>query len=83
MIKEFIAISLSVILIFAFVVYDIITKDSTIKNKELSFTKLTTIIEPAFMSSSLEDRFLFITKSINSIYPELPKIDKLEYVYVK
>ena len=83
MIKRYLLFSTFALFLALYVVFSIISYDNKIKKAQIKFTTLTTIIEPSFSSSLLEDRFLFLTKSINSIYPTMPKIDKKGFVYAK
>jgi len=81
-IKRFFIATTLAILLLGYVVFDILIKDNTILNSQLKYTKITTIIEPSFSVMPIEDRFLYLKKSIN-IYPTMPKVDKKGFVYAK
>jgi len=83
MIKRYIFFAILSLVLVLFMLFDILSQDNSIKNSQLKFTKLTTIIEPFFSVSFLEDRFLILRDSINRVYPTMPKIDKKEFVYAK
>lgn len=83
MIKEYLLFSAFTITLILLVLFNIATKDKQVQKSQIAFTKLTTIIEPSLSSSIIEDRFLYLTKNINRIYPLMPKIDRKGFVYAK
>jgi len=83
MIKQYLLFSSFTILLLFFVIFDYLTKTDKREKSQIKFTKVTNIVELSFSASLLEDRFLHLTKTINTIYPTLPKIDKKGFVYVK
>lgn len=82
MIKRFYIFSLIATLLLGYVVYDVLVRDNRTLNSQLKFTKVTNIIEPSFSVMPIEDRFLYLKKSIN-IYLAMPKVDKKGFVYAK
>jgi len=48
-----------------------------------SISLLTKISSPSMSSSWYESRLLYLDESENPIYPEMSRVDKMEFVYAK
>jgi len=80
-IKQFLTLVLTTFALFGFVIFYHTTKETY--RDSLNFTKVTTIVEPALSVSNLDDRFLLLEKKINRAYPQMPKAQRVGFVYVK
>ncbi len=84
MIKEFLtyAIFLTVLLLGVSGHYIFSKKD--INSQTQKIAQLTKIVEPSLGVSALENRFLTLDKNLdNTIYPDMPTIDTIGFVYEK
>ena len=84
MIKEFLtyAIFLTVLLLVVSGHYIFSKRDISSQTQKIA--QLTKIIEPSLGVSALEDRFIILDDNLdNTIYPDMPNIDRIGFVYAK
>jgi len=74
---------LTIFIAIALISFDSKKRNQSSLSAQLEYIKVTKIIEPSFSTSPLEDRFLYLQKTSNKIFAELPKSDKLGFVYVR
>ena len=84
MIKEFLTYALFLTFLLLAVSGHYMLNKSDINAQTEKIAKLTKIAEPAFGVSTLENRLPHLEKSLdNSIYPDMPTIDTIGFVYEK
>ncbi|SFV63391.1 hypothetical protein MNB_SV-6-611 [hydrothermal vent metagenome] len=75
---------LSLVVVLSMVVVDYLRYDrESFVNSIDSVSSLTKISSPSISSSWYEPRFLYLDERENPIYPEMSRVDKMEFVYAK
>lgn len=83
MVKEFMVLmGLVVILVGAMLTHYSISRDSQVYDKLSALTALTKIGSPSISSAYYEPRLLNESSS-HSAYPQMPSIDRTDFVYAR
>jgi len=81
--KGFLSIIFGIFIIIVSIVMDSKTRNKDVLKKERNFIKLTKIVEPSLNVSPYENRFLYLTKNYNRVYPQFQEINTMEFAYAK
>ena len=84
MIKEFLTYAIFLTVLLLVVSGHYIFSKRYINSQTQKIAQLTKIIEPSLGVSALEDRFIILNKNLdNTVYPDMPNIDRVGFVYAK
>jgi len=84
MVKQFYIAVVFLILSISVIVIDYLRYDRESFGKSIeAISSLTKISSPSLNSSWYESRLLYLDERANPIYPEMSRVDKMEFVYAK